>query len=213
LERFNGRPRFSDLSRDLQLDVKTFYGTYKRACKEADELLFSAGNMEEIDKACHKATCGKLTQDAFYAHSSALPYLPPLLRIYEGCASVYIGSVEGANIIKLNRQKPKISYLSYPNFESDPHPALLGSLTVSLGTLEVRYWDYSESDNPPILHRKEEFVPADHPSRRKFERLTRQEERCGLFKEPTSIGTKQRWNSLLQEKGVRLCGHRLQRMS
>ena len=209
LERFNGRPRFSALPSDLQLDVKAFLGSYTRACKHADELLFSAGDMEKVNKASQKAPCGKLTQDALYVHNSALEYLPAILRVYEGCASAYIGSVEGANIIKLNRRKPKISYLSYPDFERAPHPELFGSLTVSLRTLGVRYWDYSDSDNPPILHRKEEFVSEDHPSRHKFDQLTKQEERWGLYEDPLSIGTKQQWQSVLNEKGVKFRGHRL----
>jgi DNA phosphorothioation-associated putative methyltransferase len=135
--------------------------------------------------------------------------LPPILRVYEGCARAYVGVVEGANVVKLNRRTPQISYLSYPDFDHDPHPALSGSLVVQLQTFQVRYLDYSTSDSPPILHRKEEFVPIDHPSRAKFARLTRQEERWGLYENPLAIGTRHKWEQLLAEKGVRLCGHRL----
>ena len=46
---------------------------------------------------------------------------PPLLRIYEGCGRAFLGEVEGANLIKLHRFSGKISYLVYPDFESDPH--------------------------------------------------------------------------------------------
>ena len=142
---------------------------------------------------------------------SGLQHLPPLLRVYEGCARAYIGNVEGANLIKLNRETPQISYLSYPEFERDPHPALIGSLIVSLQSLDVSYRDYSESENPPILHRKETFVPQDYPGRKKFERLTQQEERWGLYENPSSIGTQNRWEQLLDEKRVQLAGHRLVR--
>jgi DNA phosphorothioation-associated putative methyltransferase len=211
LERLNGRPRFKALPYALQLDVRGLFSTYTRACNAADELLFSAGNTKAVDRACRKAPYGKLTHNAFYVHSTALSHLPPILRVYEGCASNYIGNVEGSNIIKLNRIKPKVSYLSYPDFERDPHPALFGSLTVSLGTLKVRYWDYSDSDNPPILHRKEEFVAEEHPARKKFQRLTRQEERWGLYDDAKSIGTRRQWNQLLDERGIRLRGHRLLR--
>jgi DNA phosphorothioation-associated putative methyltransferase len=211
LANFNGRPRFSVLPSDLQLDVKAFFGTYKRACEAADRLLFSVGDIATIDQACKETTCGKLTPEALYVHTSALPQLTPILRVYEGCARGYIGEVEGANIVKLNRHKPKISYLSYPDFDRAPHPALSGALVVELQTFQVRYFDYSTSDSPPILHRKETFVPADYPARAKFQRLTRQEERWGLFENPATIGTKHKWNQLLAEKGVRLSGHRLVR--
>jgi len=35
--------------------------------------------------------------------------LPASLRVFEGCARAYIGRVEGANLIKLNRLEPRIS--------------------------------------------------------------------------------------------------------
>ena len=75
--------------------------------------------------------------------------LPPLLRVYEGCARGYIGVVEGANVVKLHRRVPQISYLAYPHFDHDPHPALMGSLVVHLQTLQVRYMDYRTTDSPP----------------------------------------------------------------
>ncbi len=213
LERFSGRPRFSVLPRDLQLDVKAFFGTYTRACEAADRLLFSVGDMAAISAACQEAVCGKLLSDALYVHTVSLPILPPLLRVYEGCARGYIGVVEDANVVKLHRRVPQISYLAYPNFDRDPHPALTGSLVIQLRTLQVRYVDYRTADSPPILHRKEAFVPADYPLHEKFARLTRQEERWGLYEHSAAIGTRQAWERLLEEKGVRLIGHRVTRMT
>ncbi len=211
LEAFGGRPRFSELPRDMQLDVKRLFGAYTRAIKAADELLFCVGDPERIHVACEEASCGKLTPKALYVHVDALPLLPPTLRVYEGCARAYFGHVEDSNVIKLSRRKAQISYLSYPDFERDPHPALSSSLLVSLSDLEVSHRDYSESPNRPILHRKEEFVPLDHPLRARFERLTRQEERAGLYEETTTIGTRDTWQQLLASKGLRLAGHRLVR--
>jgi DNA phosphorothioation-associated putative methyltransferase len=213
LERFSGRPRFSVLPRDLQLDVKAFFGTYARACEAADRLLFSVGDIAAISAACQETACGKLLSDALYIHILGVSMLPPLLRVYEGCARGYIGVVEGANVVKLHRRVPQISYLAYPHFDRDPHPALVGSLVVHLRTLQIRYVDYRTADSPPILHRKEAFVPADYPLREKFARLTRQEERWGLYEHPTAIGTRQAWERLLAEKGVQLTGHRVTRVA
>ncbi len=213
LSRFDGRPRFSQLSRDLQLDVKAFFSTYTRACKEADSLLFSAGDRAAVDKACRAAAVGKLTPTALYVHISALSQLPALLRVYEGCARAYIGAVEEATIIKLHRELPQISYLSYPEFDHDPHPALAASLLVPLQTFRVQRRDYTSSNNPPILHRKETFLPQAHPLYPKFSRLTRQEERWGLYEKSTRIGTQQGWEKTLAERGVKLAGHRLIRTS
>ena len=211
LARFDGRPRFTQLSRDLQLDVRAFFSTYSRACTAADALLFSAGNRQAVDQACRTAPVGKLTPGALYIHTAALSHLPPILRAYEGCARTYIGAVEGANIVKLHRGTPQVSYLSYPEFERDPHPALAASLIVRLQTFRLQSRDYRNSSNPPILHRKEEFVPPDYFLRPKFIRLTRQEEKWGLYEKPEIIGTREGWERILAEQSVHLSGHRLLR--
>jgi DNA phosphorothioation-associated putative methyltransferase len=212
LARFDGRPRFSELPRDLQLDVRAFFSTYRRACSLADELLFSAGDRDLVNDACRKSSVGKLTPSALYVHESVLQELAPVLRIYEGCARGYIGAVEGANIIKLHRREPKVSYLSYPDFEKDPHPALFGSLIVPLQTFRIKYLHYADSKNPPILHKKEEFIPDHHPLHQKFGRLSRQEGKKGLFENPSEIGTREGWQSVLDRHEVYLRGHRLLRV-
>jgi len=209
LARFGGRPRFSQLPADLQLDVRAFFSTYNRACELADKLLFSAGDRESVEQAAKSSQVGKLTQSSLYLHASALSRISPLLRVYEGCARALIGAVEGANIIKVHRDRPQVSYLSYPDFEKDPHPPLSASLLVDLQTLRLSYREYSDSDNPPILHRKEEFVASDHPLRAKFARLTKQEEGYCLYEETRSIGTRNGWNNVLKEKGLKLSGHRV----
>lgn len=209
LSRFGGRPSFSQLPLDLQLDVRAFFSTYKRACSLADELLFSSGNSSVIQNACRRSPVGKLTPDALYIHISALSCLPSALRVYEGCARNYIGVVEGANIIKLRCGKPQVSYLYYPDFDRDPHPALAAALIVPLNTFQVHYREYKDSSNPPVLHRKETFVAPDYPLHAKFQRLTRQEEKYHLYSESEMIGTREGWQKVLQSKGVRLRGHRL----
>ena len=211
LGRFPRRPPFGVLPADLRRDVKAFFSTYRRACEQADDLLFSAGDMGQIDAACQAAPLGKLMPNALYVHVSALGYLPPVLRVYEGCARVLTGTVEAATIVKLNRREPKISYLCYPDFDAQAHPELQSSLRVHLQTLRIKHQDFQESDNRPILHRKEEFVPADYPSRPDFAALTRAEEACGLYADSSRIGNKRFWEELLTRNRVRIIGHRLMR--
>jgi len=209
LVRFDGRPTFGRLSSDLKLDVRAFCSTYKRACEMADQLLYSAGNQDIIDQACREAKVGKLTPTALYIHKSALPQLPQILRIYEGCAQGYVGKIEKANIIKLNRRKPQVSYLWYPDFEKDPHPALRGSIIVPLDSPTTKYLDYTNSDNPFILHRKEEFIIEGNPLKTRFSKLTKQEERHGLYENTSMIGTRNGWKQELDLRGLRLSGHRI----
>jgi len=95
LGRFRKRPPMSVLPIGLQRDIRAFFGSYSNACKQADELLFQAGNDEAIDVACRRSTVGKLLPDSLYVHRSALDDLAPLLRVYEGCARAYIGEITG----------------------------------------------------------------------------------------------------------------------
>src|SRR5205085_2408127 len=111
--------------------------------------------------------------------------------------------------IKIHRRSGKLSYLVYPGFESDPHPALLRSIRLCLQTRQLDCRDYAASANPPILHRKETFLTPDHPLHEKFSRLTTQEEVRGLLTETARIGTRDGWEARLREFGVELRGHRL----
>lgn len=208
LAAFGGRPAFKQLPEDLQYDAKDLFGSYKAACQASDELLYSIADVDSLDAACRDAPFGKLTPEALYVHTSAIAQLPPLLRIYVGAAETITGNVDDATIVKLHRQKPQVSFLIYPTFDRDPHPPLHGSLIARLPQLRISYKDFTHSENPPILHRKETFVPDNYPGRDKFARLTRQEERAGLLNRP-NIGRRRDWDQLLAHGGYLLRGHRL----
>ena len=211
LARFEKRPALKKLPIELQRDIKALFRSYKVACQMADLLLFRVGDPEAIDDACKHSEVGKLLPNALYVHKSAINSLEPLLRIFEGCARSYLGEIEDTNIVKLHRFSGKISYLAYPNFDKKPHPELIRSVKLSLRTLDLDCYDYSESKNPPVLHRKETFLAADHPNHDKFARLTRQEEKNGLLEETATIGTRNGWQIRLDEFGFKLKGHRLVR--
>lgn len=213
LGRFDKRPRWGNLPRPLQTDIRAFFAAYANACKKADDLLFSVGNREKLDEALRTSPIGKLTGNALYVHQSALDLLAPPLRVLEGCGRAIIGTVEAANIIKLHRDKPRVSYLAYPGFDKIAHPPLRSSLVVDLQTFRVDVRNYTDSPNPPILHRKEEFVAPAYPRHATFRRLTKAEENLGLFATPQSIGTAEGWAGTLAAAEVVIRGHRLLRQS
>lgn len=213
LARFDRRPSFGGLSKELQLDVRALFSTYAKACQAADELLFSVGQPGAVDEACIASPIGKLTPAALYVHRSALELLCPLLRAFEGCARGYLGDIPEANIIKIHRREPKISYLVYPDFERDPHPALHTATTVNLQTFRLKVRRYTQYRNPFILHRKETFLGPTHPLRDKFARLTRLEAERGLLDQTDSIGTRDGWLAVLKRNQLTLRGHRLVRDS
>lgn len=211
LARIRKRPKFSELPRGVQRDVKALFGSYKQACEQADALLFSAGDLAAVTAAAKEAPVGKLTPEALYLHTDFRDTLPILLQVYLGCAETLVGNVFDANMIKLHLDKHRVSFLVYPDFDRDPHPALAESWVVDLRGLDVAPRDYRDRDNPPVLHRKELFVGDDYPQAGKFARLTAQEDRHRLLDEPQRIGTRQGWEARLAETGWKLHGHRLVR--
>lgn len=212
LSRFGRRPKLFNLPLALQTDIKILLGNYRQACETADAMLFSLGKQVTLADCCRASRIGKFVGNALYVHVSALDSLDPLLRLYEGCASRTFGRFEGATLVKFRADNPKISYLFYPEFDTDPHPALQASMQADFQSLQVDYRDYGNSTNPPILHRKETFVAPDYPLYQKFTRLTQQEEKWGLFSETATIGNREGWQKRLVELGVRLQGHRLIRL-
>ena len=208
LAAFAGRPRYSDLPSDLQHDVKDLFGSYTNATAEADRLLYSIADTDALTAAFQQARFGKLTPDAFYAHVDGIDELPPTLRVYQGAARALTGNVDDTTIIKFSRLKPQVSFLTYPDFDANPHPPLATSVIAKLPELKVSYRNFANSDNPPILHRKEAFLPETHPCYAKYARLTQQEERAGLLSDST-IGHRNEWDAALVAAGKTLRGHRL----
>ena len=152
--------RFGQLPLPVRRDIRAIFSSYRRACEEADVALLAVGEMERVSRAARGSSVGKLTPSAIYVHESALESLPPLLRLYEGCARGYIGRVDGANLVKLHTGEPKVSYLSHPDFESDPHPTLASSMTVHLQTFRVRERDYKEVHPHSSIGQKVPIGPA-----------------------------------------------------
>jgi DNA phosphorothioation-associated putative methyltransferase len=213
LSRFGRRPKFSQLTRTLAGDIKALFGSYQAACAQADRLLFASGNPAQIYISARSSAIGKQTPTSLYVHRRALAELPPVLQVYEACARVLSGTVDQANMIKLSVTRPQVSYLSYPSFDRDAHPTLAAALTVNLRKLSVDWRDYSHSENPPLLHRKEEFLGKDDPRRPLYEKLTRAEMRAGLYENPEQIGNLQGWQRILTQSGATIRGHRITRSS
>lgn len=111
------------------------------------------------------------------------------------------------NVVKLDAEY-RISFLLYEPF--DVHfPALLAADSCDLARESVRRVDYAERTNPPVLHRKELLLPADHPLVPEATTLTRRLEQRGAFAHASTIGTRSGWRRRLTELGLGESGHPL----
>src|SRR5690242_16834456 len=126
---------------------------------------------------------GKQLPDAVYVHTSALDAVPLELaaHVARAVAALELDKKEW-NLIKFYKRDHKIALLSYPRFFDEAYPALEHAYTVDLERNIFRATDYRDSDNPPILHRKETFLKPDHPSAAQFRAITEEGEKIGLYK-------------------------------
>lgn len=209
LSKFGRRPKMAHLPTRIQRDITAFFGSYKNACDTADALLFQAGDATKIDRACCESQVGRLTSNALWLHRDAVPLLSPILRIYEGCARAYVGSMDDMNIVKLHRFSGKVSYLTCGAFEQDAHPAITATVKLSLRTRRMDYFDHSTSENPLLLDQKERMIPNDHASHSKFERLSTQELKKGLLDPSGDMFPRRHWQERLLSLGLQHRGHRL----
>ncbi|MDT0266559.1 DNA phosphorothioation-associated putative methyltransferase [Streptomyces sp. DSM 44915] len=211
VELFNGRGPFGSLPLTVQLDIRACFSSYAEACKRADRLLLKLRDDTYVRGAMRASKAGKLTPTALYVHRRAVDQIPTVLRLYEHCAAIAAGRADGWTVVKLRHQGRAVSWLDYPEFDTDPHPKLASSYTVEMKSLDTTYVSYEDCQNRPLLHRKHEFLAADDPDVPKYSRLTEAEVRAGLYEHPHLIRTEQGWEGELVRCGRALRGHRLVR--
>ena len=154
---------------------------------------------------------GKHLPDAVYLHVSALTAIPGELQtlITETVQSLQLQQFD-YQVVKFFKRDFKLSLLSYPSFFDEAFPVLHTSCTIDLGKGTHRIVSYLESENPPILHRKEIMLLAEHPGIPQFRALTEACEEAGLFENTKTIGFKRNWERLIKRKGYQLVGGHLQ---
>ena len=173
------------------------------------------GNTEELQKETRalfekalQSNAGKVVAGAFYFYIDNTSLGRSLnLALDEFMNKLELS--EGFNVMKVVPGNRKVSFLRYPDFLTDPHPALIESVTINLETGKLRKTRFTQSKNPPILHRKELFVGLDHPKYADWKALTEAEEAAGLYKNTKIIGFKQNWEALLGEAGLGYQGEQL----
>nr|WP_082694969.1 DNA phosphorothioation-associated putative methyltransferase [Mycobacterium lehmannii] len=205
---FNGRPSLKDLPLTVQADIKHCFRSYREACTRADRLLSKIRDDTYVRGAMRNSP-GKLTATALYVHRRAVSKIPVVLRLYEYCGFVAAGRPDGWNILKLDHRGRRVSWSSYPAFDTDPHPTLDWTYGVEMTSLEASYQRFGDRLNRPLLHRKEEFLDRDDPNYDKYSRLTAAEVRAGLYQNPTIIGLEEGWRAELERCGVQFRGHRI----
>ncbi|GGA93410.1 DNA phosphorothioation-associated putative methyltransferase [Agarivorans gilvus] len=157
---------------------------------------------------------GKHLPDAIYLHKDAFSALPTALSQFIPAVAKAVNLADDEwNLVKLFKKEFRLSLLHYPEFCSDSYPALKQSLNIDLIRLSHKLTRYQESDNPPILHRKETMILPEHKHYQEFVILTQEGENAGLYENSRLIGFKRSWENLIARHGYELVDGRLFRCS
>ena len=155
---------------------------------------------------------GKQLPDAVYLHKDALiEASESLLNFIPAVAQAV--KVNEWDLVKLYKKEFRLSLLSYPTFYSESYPALQQSVNIDLVKLTHKVTDYSNSDNPPILHRKENMITPNNPHFEHFKNITQEGENAGLYENTRIIGFKRSWHNIIERHGYELVDGRLFRSS
>ncbi|SHK65367.1 DNA phosphorothioation-associated putative methyltransferase [Marinobacter antarcticus] len=146
-----------------------------------------------------------------YIHLSLLNQLSESDQLVVKQATLLAGvqEEEQFNVIKLSDNREIVTLLDYPDFFTEGFPILARYWTVNLATETYRHRTYEDSQNPPVLHRKELLISSKQEQYEQFCKLTVDAETIGLFDDPNRIGFLRAWESLLKLKGFSVVGHDL----
>ncbi len=171
-------------------------------------------NEEQFAELIAQIKMGKQLPDAIYLHKDAFSSLPTVLTQFIPAVAKAVNlSDESWNLVKLFKKEFRLSLLHYPDFYTDSYPALKQSLNVDLSKLSHKITSYEDSDNPPILHRKETMILPDSEHCEHFITLTQEGENAGLYENSRLIGFKRSWENLITHHGYELVDGRLFRSS
>ncbi|MGO3407694.1 DNA phosphorothioation-associated putative methyltransferase [Marinomonas sp.] len=171
-------------------------------------------NAERFKQLIKQIKVGKNLPDAIYLHKDAFDVTPTeLVKFIKVIAQAVKIDEQDFDLIKLFKNEFRLSLLSYPTFYEESYPPLKRSINIDLVKLSHKITCYKNTDNPPILHRKETMVQANNSHFQLFCDLTAEGEQAGLYENTRMIGFKGSWERLIAKKGYELVDGRLFRSS
>jgi len=165
---FEKRRPYKTLNKNIQLDIKAFFGSIRVAQNDAKELLYTIADTEAIAQACKEAQehgLGWLNEgQSLQLHVSLVNQLPAVLRVYIGCGSLLYGDYENADLVKVHIYSGKLSLMRFDDFEGSPLPRMIERVKIKFRDNEIDYFDYVDEFEPPILFHKSRYINEEFPN-------------------------------------------------
>ena len=162
LELFKQRTAFREMPASFQRDIKVFFGSITEARNAAHDLLFQISNDEEINKNCEQAASEGLgylwPKKSLQLHTSLVERLPPLLRVYVGCATLLYGDVTSADLVKIHIKSGKFSLMRYDDFVGRAIPRLLERVKIDFRKQRFDLFEYGDEFEPQNLYQKSQYM-------------------------------------------------------
>ena len=162
---FSRRQRYRELPKEMQRDIKAFFGSHTAAEKTGQELLFSLGDPKVLCRAAQVADSEGIGwldgEHSFHLDAQLVDRLPPPLRAYVGCAEQLYGYVGDANLVKIHLQSSKLTLLLFVNYDSSPLPRLRERIKINLRNQTADFFDYDDERPPQLLFMKSRYMSED----------------------------------------------------
>ena len=159
---FSQRKTYRTLDSGLQIDVKVFFGNYSQAIEKGRALLFKIADTQAIESACKLASQNGFgyydEKNALHLPTQLVERLPPLLRVYIGCAAMLYGDIASADMIKIHISSGKLSLLRYEDFYGSPLPLLLERVKIKFRSLDFDFFSYGEEYESTYLYLKSRYL-------------------------------------------------------
>jgi len=148
-------------------DVKAFWGSYGEAQRVATTMLFAAGDSDRVREACSEAAAagtGYLDREhALWLHTSLLPRLPALLRVFLGCAARLYGDVEACDLVKLHARSAKVTLMTFDDFACKSVPEMLERVKIDMRAQRIDFFSYGDAHPSPLLYMKSRYIDTATP--------------------------------------------------
>lgn len=164
LNLFERRRSSATASERTRADLREFWGAQGKAMEDARALLFSLRDPAVIGGAATAAAAaglGHLTPgEALPVDARLVNELPPVLRVYIGCAGKLYGEAQDADVVKVHIGSGKVSLMTYDDYEGALIPMLIERVKVDLRRQHVHYFQYGDDFAAQPLYLKSRAMRA-----------------------------------------------------
>ena len=159
---FSRRTSYRELPRELQRDVKTFFGSYAKAEENGRQLLFSLGDPTVILTAAQEASLQGIGYlDGIHSiqlDGGLINRLPAPLRAYIGCAEQIYGDIGSSDIVKIHIQSSKLTILYFEQYKKTPLPRLRERIKINLREQSIDFFEYHDGKPAQLLYFKSRYM-------------------------------------------------------